>query len=155
MFSKLQSYFNTYLSPDQEGGVDDTQRRMRLAVSALLFEIAFSDFDSSKPERQMILRIVTKAFALSPEEAETLLTLAQAEHRASTDYFQFTRLINQHYTAQQKVELVESLWHVAFADGELHRYEEHVIRRLADLLYVSHTDFIAAKHRALAVMNSG
>ncbi|MEJ2454576.1 MAG: TerB family tellurite resistance protein [Candidatus Thiodiazotropha sp.] len=155
MFNKLQNFFNTYLSPDHAGGTDDTAQRMRLAVAALLFEIAFSDFDSVKSERQMILQIVAKAFMLSPEEAETLLTLAESEHQASTDYFQFTRLINQHYTAQQKVDLVESLWHVAFADGELHRYEEHVIRRLADLLYVSHTDFIAAKHRALAVVNSG
>jgi uncharacterized tellurite resistance protein B-like protein len=155
MFSKLQNFFNTYLSPEHEGGRDDTAQRTRLAVAALLFEIAFSDFNSSKPERQMILQVVTKAFALSPEEAQTLLSLAEAEHQVSTDYFQFTRLINQHYTPQQKVDLVESLWHVAYADGELHRYEEHVIRRLADLLYVSHTDFIAAKHRALADANSG
>jgi uncharacterized tellurite resistance protein B-like protein len=155
MFSKLQNFFNTYLNPDQGGGASDIIQRTRLAVAALLYEIALSDFDSSHQERQMMLQIVTKAFNLNSQEAGTLMSLAEAEHQASTDYFQFTRLINNHYSSEQKVDLVESLWRVAFADGELHRYEEHVIRRLADLLYVSHTDFIAAKHRALAVSTSG
>jgi uncharacterized tellurite resistance protein B-like protein len=73
--------------------------------------------------------------------------MAEAEHADSTDYFQFTRLINEHYSADQKVDLVEKLWLIAFSDRELHHYEEHVIRRLAELLYVPHSAFIAAKHK--------
>ena len=116
----------------------------------MLVEIAVSDFEPVAAEQQAILRIVQKGFGLSEQEANTLISLAEAEHHTSTDYFQFTRLINTHYTPAQKVELVESLWHVAFADGVLHKYEEHVIRRLSDLLHVSHRDFIAAKHRVMA-----
>ena len=86
-------------------------------------------------------------FGLDAQRSQELLKLAETEHTESTDYFQFTRLINDHYDAKQKIELVEDLWRVAFSDGELDKYEEHVIRRLADLIHVSHKDFIAAKHR--------
>lgn len=149
MISKLQRFFNTYLDPqDCATGVDATQRT-RLAVAALMVEIAVSDFESVTAERRTIIEIVKKGFALTEQEADALISLAEAEHQSSTDYFQFTRLINEHYTPEQKVELLESLWRVAFADGELHSYEEHVIRRLSDLLHVSHRDFIATKHRVI------
>jgi uncharacterized tellurite resistance protein B-like protein len=149
MISKLQDFFNAFLNPQVEGTADHPVHRTRLAVSALLLEIAFSDFESAQQERQTIIHIVRAEFGLDQTEADALLSLAEQEHHASTDYFQFTRLINEHYTPTQKVELVELLWRVAFADGELHHYEEHVIRRLADLLHVSHGDFISAKHRAI------
>ena len=152
MIGKLQHFFNTYLNPREERSADELSQRTRLAVAALLVEIALSDFESVNEEQQSIIDIVGKRFGLSEREAQDLISIAQAEHRDSTDYFQFTRLINEHYTQPQKVELVESLWRVAYADGELHRYEEHVIRRLADLLHVSHTDFIAAKHRVIAAL---
>ena len=155
MINRLYSFFQAYLAPVRGGAGEDTAHRSRLAVAALLVEIAISDFDASSEERRMILQIVSSGFRLTSEEAESLLSMAEDEHHASTDYFQFTRLINEHYTPAQKIDLVESLWKVAFADGELHRYEEHVIRRLADLLYVPHTDFIAAKHRAMALVNTG
>jgi uncharacterized tellurite resistance protein B-like protein len=152
VIGKLQHFFNTYLNPQDELSAAERSQRARLAVAALLVEIALSDFESVNEERQTIIDIVGKRFGLSEQEANDLISLAQAEHRDSTDYFQFTRLINEHYTQPQKVELVESLWRVAYADGELHRYEEHVIRRLSDLLHVSHTDFIAAKHRVITAL---
>jgi len=149
MIKKLQQFFQTHLSPASGGGPGDGQQRTRLAVAALLVEIALADFDSAPEEQRAILAIVRQTFGLDRGEAETLLALAKSEHQASTDYFQFTRLINNHYQPEQKRSLIEGLWRVAFADGRLDRYEEHVIRRLADLLYVSHTDFIAAKHRVM------
>jgi uncharacterized tellurite resistance protein B-like protein len=150
MIRKLQQFFNAHIDPTRVPPAVNAEQRTRVAVAALLVEIAVSDFESVSDERQTIVEIVTKGFGLSKQEADTLLALAQEEHRSSTDYFQFTRLINTHYTPRQKAALVESLWRVAFADGQLHKYEEHVIRRLADLLHVAHRDFIAAKHRAMA-----
>ncbi len=150
MIKKLQHFYQAFLSPEPGGGSDDGKQRTRLAVAALLVEIALADFDSAPEEQQTILEIVRKFFDLDDAESETLLALAKSEHQASTDYFQFTRLINDHYAPAQKRSLIEGLWQVAFADGRLDRYEEHVIRRLADLLYVSHGDFIAAKHRVMA-----
>lgn len=149
MISKLQDFFNAFLSPREDSPTLDPAQRTRMAVSALLLEIAAADFDADQKEQQAIIHIVRTQFGLDREEADQLIALAEHEHHTSTDYFQFTRLINEHYSASQKVELVELLWRVAFADGELHHYEEHVIRRLADLLHVSHRDFISAKHRAI------
>ncbi|MCU7843364.1 MAG: TerB family tellurite resistance protein [Candidatus Thiodiazotropha sp. (ex Monitilora ramsayi)] len=150
MIKSIQRFFDTYLLPpatDQREPMPS--ERIRLAVAALLLEIAESDFSRSTDEKQVILDIVRADFSLSAEQAELLFSLAESEHAESTDYFQFTRLINQHYSAEEKVGLIEALWRVAFADQVLHHYEEHVIRRLSDLLHVSHRDFIAAKHRAM------
>lgn len=151
MISALRHFFDTYLTPesDADAGV---QTRTRLAVAALLLEIAASDFAEAPEERREIAKVVQDQFGLTSEAASELISLAKDEHSASTDYFQFTRLINQHYSMAQKIGLVESLWRVAFADRKLHRYEEHVIRRLTDLLHVSHKDFIAAKHRVMRAL---
>ena len=88
-------------------------------------------------------------FYLDQNEAEELLELAEEERSDSTDYFQFTSLIKDAYTPEQKVKLVELLWRIAYANESLHRYEEeHLVRKVADLLYVPHSAFIATKHRA-------
>lgn len=150
MIEKLRHFFENFLSP--EGGGQDKRRddeRIKLAVAALLLEIADSDFAQAPEERREIKYVIEQHFELTGGQTDALISLAEAEHAASTDYFQFTRLINQHYTPEEKVRLIEVLWRVAFADGKLHRYEEHVIRRLSDLLHVSHTSFIAAKHRVM------
>jgi len=88
---------------------------------------------------------------LSDTETNEILELAREEHADSIDYFQFTSLINQHYSAEQRIELIEKLWQVAFADHQLDKHEEHVIRRISDLIHVSHSDFMKTK---LKVMNN-
>jgi uncharacterized tellurite resistance protein B-like protein len=151
MIKAIKDFFDSYLMPDVEEERAQLEHAIRLAVVVLLIEIAESDYEHQPEERRAILNAVQKQFGLSRVSAEQLIALAKQEHDESTDYFQFTRLINEHYSAQQKIKVVEAFWQVAFADKELHHYEEHVIRRLADLIHLSHSDFIAAKHR---VMNS-
>ncbi|MCU7891890.1 MAG: TerB family tellurite resistance protein [Candidatus Thiodiazotropha sp. (ex Ustalcina ferruginea)] len=151
MIKAIKDYFDTYLTPDSDEKIHQLEQSIRLAVAVLLVEIAESDFEEAPEERRVILQSIQRQFNLNRASAEQLMALAKEEYTESTDYFQFTRLINEHYTEAQKIKVVEALWQVAFADQELHRYEEHVIRRLAELIYVPHNDFIAAKHR---VMNS-
>ncbi|MCM8856371.1 MAG: TerB family tellurite resistance protein [Candidatus Thiodiazotropha sp.] len=151
MIKAIKDYFDTYLTPDSDEESHQLEQSIRLAVAVLLIEIAESDFEEVPEERSVILQSIQRQFDLNRASAEQLMSLAKEEHTESTDYFQFTRLINEHYTEAQKIKVVEALWQVAFADQQLHRYEEHVIRRLAELIYVPHNDFIAAKHR---VMNS-
>jgi uncharacterized tellurite resistance protein B-like protein len=150
MIEKLQHFFESFLAAD-EGGRDKKrdEERLKLAVAVLLLEIADSDFAQTPDERREIEHVIGQHFALTGKQAEALVVLAEAEHAAATDYFQFTRLINQHYTPEEKIRLIEALWRVAFADGKLHRYEEHVIRRLSDLLHVSHSSFIETKLRII------
>jgi uncharacterized tellurite resistance protein B-like protein len=151
MIKAIKDFFDSYLMLDVEEEKAHFEQSIQLAVVVLLIEIAESDYEDLPEERRAILNVIQKQFSLDRVSAEQLIALAKQEHDDSTDYFQFTRLINDHYSAEQKIKVVEAFWRVAFADQELHHYEEHVIRRLADLIHVSHNDFIAAKHR---VMNS-
>jgi uncharacterized tellurite resistance protein B-like protein len=75
------------------------------------------------------------------------MDFAAEEAKQATDYFQFTSLINKHFSQEQKIEVVENLWQVAFADGHLDAHEQHFMRKIADLLYISHADYVAAKQR--------
>ena len=152
MLNAIKQFFETNLIPGSDQMPHDPDHTVNLACAALLVEVAESDYHRSADERKGLLASMQRLFGIDMQEAGDLLELAEQEHKHSTDYFQFTRLINRTYTPEQKIQLVEALWRVAFADAELHDYEEHVIRRMADLIHVSHTDFIAAKHR---VMESG
>jgi uncharacterized tellurite resistance protein B-like protein len=149
MIKAIKDFFDNYLITDTKDDSEQLQQSIRLAVAVLLIEIAESDYENAPEERHAILRTIQHQFDLNRVSAEQLIALAKQEHDESTDYFQFTRLINEHYSAEQKVKVIEAFWRVAFADQELHHYEEHVIRRLADLIHVSHSDFIAAKHRVM------
>jgi len=107
-------------------------------------------FDRDHAMRCASAALVREDFDLSAEEAEALLSCADAERRDATDYFQFTRLINDHFSAEEKISLIESLWRVAYADQRLSSLEEHLVRKVAELIYVPHGAFISAKHRAEA-----
>jgi uncharacterized tellurite resistance protein B-like protein len=147
MLTQIKRFFDRNLLP---GATDegDTEHALRLAVGALLLEVVRLDGEVHADEREAVETAVLGHFDLSAEEAEALLKLAEDERRDATDYFQFTSLINRHYTPERKIELIERLWSIAYADATLHPYEEHLVRKIADLLYVAHNDFIAAKLRA-------
>jgi uncharacterized tellurite resistance protein B-like protein len=147
MLTQIKRFFDRNLLPGAtEQG--DAEHALRLAVGALLLEVVRLDGEVRAEEREAVETAVLGHFDLSAEEAGALLKLAEDERRDATDYFQFTSLINRHYTPERKIELIERLWSIAYSDATLHPYEEHLVRKIADLLYVAHGDFIAAKLRA-------
>ena len=150
MLDTIKRFFETHLDPAAEEPRHQPEHAQRLAVAALLLEMSRMDEEVTEEERLAVEREVREQFGLSGDESEALLKMAEAEREEAVDYFQFTRLINDHYSAEEKERVVETLWRIAFADGRLDRYEEHLVRRLAELLYVPHSAFIAAKHRAAA-----
>lgn len=147
MLSKVKKFFDTHLAPNASIPDQGQEHAIRLAVAALLVEVADADYQQQPEERQVLLDTIRDRFDLGVDEAASLIDMAEAEHANATDYFQFTRLINDQYSAEQKIAVIEALWSVAFADQQLHHYEEHVIRRLSELLHVPHHEFISAKHR--------
>ncbi len=147
MLKSIKQFFDDKISLGKGQGDNDDEHRMQLATAALLFEICKADYDTAQIEIDAVQRAVKQTFALSDEAATELVKLAEQELLDSTSYHGFTSLINQNFSPDQKIQVVENLWVVAFADGQLDKYEEHLIRRLADLMHVSHTQFIAAKHR--------
>ncbi|MCI0432584.1 MAG: TerB family tellurite resistance protein [Gemmatimonadetes bacterium] len=122
---------------------------MRVAAAALMIEVVRGDDEFSAVEHEAVLTAVRRKFDLDAVEAEELLELAESAARDAHDYYQFTSQINESFSDEQKLRLIEELWRVAYADETLHRHEEHLIRRVADLLYVRHSDFIRAKLRVL------
>lgn len=147
MLSLIKEFFEQRLLPIADAG-DEHEHRLRLAVAALLLEMPRMD-DVVRPEECAAAEeAIRERFGLTPDETRDLMDLARAEARNATDYFQFTSLINRHYSQEQRVELVEQLWRIAYADAGLHPYEEHLVRKIAELLHVPHRAFIAAKHRA-------
>jgi uncharacterized tellurite resistance protein B-like protein len=121
------------------------EKSLQLATSALLVEMMRADDEISKEEKEKISDIIQKNFTLSPEETDMLLQMAETEVQNATDYYQFTTLIKTGFSYEQKVRIIERLWEVAYADARLHRYEEHLVRKIAGLIQVSHQDFISTK----------
>lgn len=146
MLDRLRQFFEREVAPGVRNG---DEHALRLATAALLLEMTRQDEHVSAVERRAVIAAVRERFGLQDAEADEVIRLAEEEARNATDYFQFTSLINEHLDHSQKVHMVEALWRVAAADGHVHHYEEHLVRRIAELLYVSHGEFIAAKHRVL------
>jgi len=147
MLKQIQDFFRQHLI-STVGNDADREQALRLAVAALLIEVTHLDHEVTPEEKAAVDLAVRRHMGLSGETVAELLQCAERERADSTDYYQFTLLINREYDAARKVELIELMWRIAYADDALHRYEEHLIRKIAELLYVPHRAFVAAKHRA-------
>jgi uncharacterized tellurite resistance protein B-like protein len=146
MLKAILDFFDQKLSAGT--AASDEDHAIRLATAALLVELVKMDGGMDQPERDAILRAVRDKFALAPGEADELLRLAEEEVRQASDYYQFTSLLNRHFSAGQKVRVIEAMWAVAYADATLSAWEQHLVRKVADLLYVPHADYIHAKLKA-------
>ncbi len=153
MIGSIKRFFDANLTAATEAGsAADKEHAYHLATAALLIEMTRADHDVKGVERDAVAQAVQRAFELDSSETEELLALAEKEADQATSLFEFTRLINRHFDAKQKEHFVELLWHVALADGELDKYEEHLVRKVADLIHVPHLSYVRAKHRAIARM---
>jgi uncharacterized tellurite resistance protein B-like protein len=118
---------------------------LELAGAALLMEISRADDNVSGRERAAIMSALTRVFHLADDELEDLVAAATEAVDSAVSLFDFTVIINQRFGREQKLKLLEMLWSVAYADDKLDRYEEYYVRKIADLLYISHSDYIKAK----------
>ncbi len=143
MLASIRDFFERKVAGDAR-----PQHSIELATVALLIEVVRIDRDTQPAERDAVLRAVHEKFGLSGAEADELLRLAEEEVRQSTDYYQFTSLINAQFTQQQKQRVIELMWRVAYADDVLSAHELHLMRKIAGLLHVPDGDYIAAKLRA-------
>jgi uncharacterized tellurite resistance protein B-like protein len=146
VLAAIQSFFDRHLVPG--GNPADERHSIELATAALLVEVSRAGDGITPEERTSVERAVRGKFGLSSQEAAALFELAEAESRQANDYFQFTSLINRRFTAEQRERVIELMWTAAYADGELSAHENHVMRKVAGLLYVGESAYIAAKMRA-------
>jgi len=122
--------------------------RLHLVAAALLIETARADFTQSGQEQVALEQLLSKSLSLSHTEVHELVELATEKVDNSTSLYEFTRVINDHYSPAHKVRLIGVMWRVAYVDGGLDKYEEALIRQVAELIYVPHQDYIRTKLEA-------
>jgi len=150
MFTKINQWLETTLKIS--AGSENQQHTTQLAAAILLIEVSRADYEISDEEKQVISDVLTKQFSLSQQEAGKILNHALEEHEEYTSSHAFIRLLNEELTLESKLGLLEGLWSVAYADKVLDKYEEYHIRKIADWLYLSHSDFIQIKHKVMKAL---
>ncbi|NIB43160.1 TerB family tellurite resistance protein [Pseudomaricurvus alkylphenolicus] len=146
MLDRIKSFFSELLETE-EVNLEESDPR-HLAAAALMIEIATIDEHFDATEIQALVRELQAQFQLDSETLHGLIDLARRESASSTSLYQFTRCVNDEFSPEEKFTLLEGMWRIAYADGNLDKYEEYMIRRIADLIHVAHGDFIRAKHAA-------
>jgi len=145
---KLKNWISSTFggTPAEDAGAQEHARN--LAVAAVLVEVLRADYDVAAAERRQVLESIQAMLGLEGAECEALLASADWVVDGAHDLHQFTSQLNRTLSHAEKLQLLEQLWRVAQADDIVHHYEEHLIRRVADLLHVSHREFIVSKLRS-------
>jgi uncharacterized tellurite resistance protein B-like protein len=123
---------------------------LHLAAAVLMVDAASIDGEFGDTERCIVAAILKRHFSLSDDGVATLLSMAEGKRESASDLNRYTLTIKDEFSEAQRVELVELLWEVVYADGELHAYEANLLRRIAGLLYVSDRERGDARKRVLS-----
>ncbi|KRD15037.1 MULTISPECIES: tellurite resistance TerB family protein [Acidovorax] len=148
MFQTLKDLLDSLMQPNAAPSSEERAHAVQLAAAVLLVEVVRFDAAMDDAERTAMVTALRSKFALSDDELERLLELAVTTSKTAYDYQRFTSSLNEHFTQPQKVQLVEAMWQVAYADAHIDANENHTISKVAGLLHVTHGEYIAAKMRA-------
>jgi len=142
MLKKISNIFKKKVTetPDEE-----SLSSISKACSSLLIEVALSDKDFDEEEINSMKEILKTTHGISDETINELVSNAKQTVDESTSLYSYTREVNDNFSYDDKLLLLQSLWDIAYADGNVDKYEEHLIRKISDLIYISHSDFIQAK----------
>ena len=141
----LKSIQNIFRHRNQEVSDSSEIYQRELAYASLLVEVIKSDDKFDDRERAKLFDVLSKKLKIRDDELQNFAELAKQKSDESTSLYEFTREINDKYEYDEKVKLIEDLWRIAYSDGQLDKYEDYVIRKIADLIYVTHSDFIKSK----------
>jgi uncharacterized tellurite resistance protein B-like protein len=148
MIKNIQKYFERHIGSSRDHAVSDPQHRLRLAAAALLIETARVDYAEDPQELEQIRSLLQSHFGLGAEQTEELLTLAEAEADQMTSYYQFTSTINRECDIQDKAQILKLMWQIAYADGRIDKFEQHMLSKIASLLYIPREQMVAARRAA-------
>ncbi|RBO82839.1 TerB family tellurite resistance protein [Marinomonas aquiplantarum] len=137
MLNLLKSLFSMPIEPEE-------QISYQKAVAALLMEVMLADHHVAPEEEKEIKRILNEVSDLG-DDIELIYEEARKGVDEANDLYQFTKVINDHASLEQKMQLLKGLWHVALSDGDLDAHEDHRIRRISELLFMPHSEFIQSK----------
>ena len=143
----MKKFFSNLFKKNQtEDLVEDNS--VLLSAIALLLEVSLADEIMDISEVETLKDVLLKEFDVDQTKIDDLISNAKKNQNSSTSLYEFTRKINDDYKFEDKKNLILSMWKIAFADGNIDKYEEYVIRKVSDLIYISHPDFIESKQLA-------
>ncbi|PYE88919.1 TerB family tellurite resistance protein [Phyllobacterium leguminum] len=146
MLDRLQTFLKELSSGEGRGGKTFGKDDPRLAVAALMFHIIDADGERHEEERRRIAEMLSEAYQLKDGELNALLQAAEAADQEAIDLYSFTSVIKRHLDERERIHLIELMWEIAYADGEVGEMEDNVIWRVAELIGVSTRDRVTLKH---------
>lgn len=147
MLRSLKDLLDSFSSPAPQA-THAREHTLQLATAVLLVEVMRAEPDIGAAEQQAVISTLREKFSLADDELARLMDLAAETAKTTYDYHRFTTTLNDHFTHAQKIQVVENMWRVAYADAHLDAHENHLISKVAGLLYVTHGEYIGAKMRA-------
>jgi len=149
MLDILKGFFSKSTEDSAMTTVQKTDHDIRVATCALFVEIARIDEKFTQEEMETIISILKEKYNLSQEHADALIAEAEKELKESVDLWQFARLINENYSNEEKVKIIETLWQIVYVDGKMNRYEHYLMNKLKKLLRLSQDQLIDTKLKVL------
>jgi len=136
------------VTDSSESSAADREAALRLATAVLMIDVARADHVFEESEFERVLQLVERHFHLSPDEAAEIVNIASNKAEDIVSVHEFTELLHEHLDDSEKARIVGMLWDVAYADGQLDKYEDSLILKISDLLYVSRARVMRLKHDA-------
>ncbi len=149
MLDTIKRFFNKSAVETSKDQKQSTGHDVRVATCALFVEMARIDEKFTQAEVDTVISILKEKYGLSQEHADALLAEADNELADSVDLWQFARLINENYSVDEKIEIIETLWQMVYVDGKMDKYEHYLMNKLKNLLRLSHDQLINAKLKVL------
>jgi uncharacterized tellurite resistance protein B-like protein len=148
LITNIQKFFDRHIARSDKNLAADPQRRLHLAAAALLIETARVDYAEDPKELEQIQQLLQSHFNLGEEDTAALISLAELEADQMTSYFQFTSIINKECDIHDKAQILKLMWQIAYADGRIDKFEQHMLGKIASLLYIPREQMVAAKRAA-------
>jgi uncharacterized tellurite resistance protein B-like protein len=149
MLDIVKSFFSKVTEDGSRTTDQKTDHDVRVATCALFVEISRIDGKFTQEEMETLLSILKEKYGLSQDHADALIAVAENELKESVDLWQFARLINENYSNEEKIEIIETMWRIVYVDGKMDRYEHYLMNKLKNLLRLSHNQLIDAKLKVL------
>ncbi|MCG9748360.1 TerB family tellurite resistance protein [Shewanella sp. Isolate8] len=146
MIAKLKQFLTAQTHAESP---EEKAKHLQLAAACLLLEVVYADQTLDDQEAALLPELLTSALPLSIQEAQSLIAEAKQVQGNATSLFEFTKQINDQCSLEQKQQLILAMWTLAYADGSLCRYEDQIIRRTAELLYLKHSELIQLRNAAI------
>jgi uncharacterized tellurite resistance protein B-like protein len=145
MIDLVKKFFNKSVGNGVPELLESRCQNIQVATCAVLLEMAKIDNEFSEEEQESLISILKKRYGLSNEDTEELIQASNEELEGSIDLWRFTNLINRSYAIDEKLEIIRTVWEIAYADGKLDEHEDYLLHKLAELLHLTHKQLIDAK----------